>query len=131
MCIRDSNIGIARKMVASNSKVVSRKAQGKPKSGRVWKSKGQKKSTMINVKSLHPSWSKRSKDRSERESVKKYQKELKEAAAVEREEKRIRTEENRKRREENAKKSEIVQSITDSAKIKRMKKKQLRQIETR
>ena len=118
-------------MVASSSKTVSRKTQGKPKSGRVWKSKGQKKSTMINVKSLHPSWSKRIKERSEMESVKKYQKELKAAAALEKEQKKIRIEENRKRREENARKSEIVQRITDSSKIKRMKKKQLRQIEKR
>jgi len=108
-----------------------RKTQGKPKSGRVWKSKGKKKSTMINVKSLHTSWNKRSKERAETESVKKYQKELKEAAALEREEKRLRTEENKRRREENAKKSEIVQTITDSSKIKRMKKKQLRLIEKR
>ena len=118
-------------MVAKTQKTVSRKTQGKPKSGRVWKSQGQKKSTIINVKSLHPSWSKRSRDRAERESVKKYQKELKEAVAQEKEEKRMRIEENRRRREENAKKSEIVQKITDSSKIKRMKKKQLRQIEKR
>jgi len=118
-------------MVAKTQQTVSRKNRGKPKSGRVWKSQGQKKSTMINVKSLHPSWSKRSKERAERESVKKYQKELKEAIAVEKEEKRIRIEENRRRREENAKKAEIVQKITDSSKIKRMKKKQLRLIEKR
>lgn len=119
-------------MVATNSKkVVSRKAQGKPKSGRVWKAKGQKKSTMINVKSLHPKWEKRTKDRAERESVKKYQKELEAAALLEKEQKRMRVEENRKRRAENAKRAEIVQKITDSSKIKRMKKKQLRLIEKR
>ena len=83
------------------------------------------------MKSLHTKWNKRLKDRAERESIKKYQKELKEAKALEKEQLRARIEENKRRREENAKKSEIVQNITDSSKIKRMKKKQLRKIEKR
>lgn len=116
-------------MAPINSK--QNEVRGKPKSGRIWKTPGQKKSKIISVKSLHPSWNRRLKDRAERESIKNYQKELKETAAKEKEEKRLRSEENKKRREENIKKAEIVQNITDSSKIKRMKKKQLRQIQKR
>merc|ERR1712136_462084 len=95
--------------------------RGKPKSGRVWKSQGKKKSTIIKVKSLHKSWAVRTKERAEMQSIKSYQKELK----------RLRTEEQKKRREENALKSEIVQNIKSTAKIKKMKKKQLRQLQKR
>lgn len=105
--------------------------RGKPKSGRIWKGKGQKKSTLIKVKSLHKSWKVRQKERAEKSSIKQLQTDMKEAVAAEKEQKRLRTEEQKKRREQNLKKSEIVQAITNSAKIKRMKKKQLRKIEKR
>ena len=105
--------------------------RGKPKSGRVWKRKGKRKSDIINVKSLHKSWTKRKQERSEKDSIRAHERELKAVVILEKQKKRERTLENQKRREENIKKSEIVQKITDSSKIKRMKKKQLRKIETR
>merc|ERR1712136_609935 len=105
--------------------------RGKPKSGRVWKSQGKKKSTIIKVKSLHKSWAVRTKERAEQQSIKNYERELKEAADLEKEQKRQRAAEQKKRREENALKSEIVQNIKSTAKIKRMKKKQLRQLQKR
>merc|ERR1712189_154759 len=105
--------------------------RGKPKSGRVWKSQGKKKSTIIKVKSLHKSWAVRTKERAEMQSIKSYEKELKDAADEAKEQKRLRTEEQKKRREENALKSEIVQNIKSTAKIKKMKKKQLRQLQKR
>merc|ERR1712055_899186 len=105
--------------------------RGKPKSGRIWKSQGKKKSTIIKVKSLHKSWTVRMKERAEMQNIKNYEKELKEAADNAKEEKRLRSVEQKKRREENALKSEIVQNIKSTAKIKKMKKKHLRQLQKR
>ena len=45
--------------------------RGKPKSGRIWKGKGQKKSTLIKVKSLHKSWKVRQKERAEKMKIRK------------------------------------------------------------
>jgi len=105
--------------------------RGKPKSGRLWKTPGKKTSNKIAVKSLHQSWTVRSKERAEKLSVKNFQNELKAQAADEKLQKRKRIEEQKKRKEENILKSEIVQKVTNSRKIKKMKKKQLRQIQTR
>ncbi|XP_057307726.1 coiled-coil domain-containing protein 86-like [Hydractinia symbiolongicarpus] len=118
-------------MAPTNIRKKNHVVKGKPKSGRVWKSEGRKKSTIINVKSLHTSWEKRKKERAEKMSVKQFQMEIKKAASEEKEKRRLRAEENKKRREENIKNAEIVQKITNSAKLKRMKKKQLRQIKKR
>lgn len=86
---------------------------------------------MINVKSLHSSWDKKKQIRAKAESVKSFEKEIKEETNRKKEEKRKQTEERQKRKEENRKKSEIVQQITNSSKLKRLKKKQLRSIEKR
>ncbi|XP_031553247.1 coiled-coil domain-containing protein 86-like [Actinia tenebrosa] len=105
--------------------------RGRPKSGRVWKSEKNKKSTIIKVKPLHSDWKKKQKDKLEKKLLKAYESELKDTATKQKEEKRKRQEENKKRREENERKSQIVQVIKDTSKIKKMKKKHLRQIETR
>lgn len=105
--------------------------RGKPKSGRVWKSEKKRKSAVIGVQPLHTSWNKKLKVRMEKKLMKIYEKELKDETKKQKEEKRRKTEERRKQREENEKKSQVVQEIKNTAKIKRMKKKQLRKIETR
>lgn len=105
--------------------------KGRPKSGRVWKADAFPKFDIINVKSLHSKWSKRQADRSEKKSVKEMETSMKDAKKQAKIDKRQRTVEQQQRREENAKKSEVVQVITNTRKIKRMKKKQLRKIEKR
>jgi len=89
-----------------------------------------RKSAVIGVQPLHTSWNRKQKDRMEKKLMKVYEKELKDEAKKQKEKKRKRIEERRKRREENEKKSQIVQVIKNTAKIKRMKKKQLRKIQT-
>ncbi|CAH3111042.1 unnamed protein product [Porites lobata] len=105
--------------------------KGRPKSGRVWKSEKKRKSAVIGVHPLHTSWGRKQQVRMQQKLMKVYEKELKEEAKKQKEEKRRKIEERKKRREENEKKSQVVQVIKDTAKIKRMKKKQLRKIETR
>nr|XP_061791928.1 LOW QUALITY PROTEIN: coiled-coil domain-containing protein 86-like [Nerophis lumbriciformis] len=105
---------------------------GKPKSGRVWKDRNKQRfSALVRDVSLCTTWEKKMQAKREKQMVQKYMLELKEQKAKVKEEKRKRREENLKRREENARKAEIVQVIRNTAKIKRMKKKQLRKIEKR
>ena len=63
--------------------------------------------------------------------IKELSRTIKDEKKLENEEKRLRREDNKKRREENERKTEIVQIIKNPAKLKRMRKKQLRQIEKR
>ncbi|XP_034044706.1 coiled-coil domain-containing protein 86 [Thalassophryne amazonica] len=105
---------------------------GKPKSGRVWKNRNKQRfSAVVRDKSLCSSWEKKMAAKREKELVKKYALQLKEEQARKEEEKKKRREDNLKRRAENERKAEIVQVIRNTAKIKRMKKKQLRKIEKR
>ncbi|XP_028320171.1 coiled-coil domain-containing protein 86 isoform X1 [Gouania willdenowi] len=105
---------------------------GKPKSGRVWKDRNKQRfSAMLRDKPLCSSWEKKMEARREKELVKQYSLQLKEEKAKQKEDKRKRREEHLKRRAENERKAEIVQVIRNTAKIKRMKKKQLRKIEKR
>lgn len=71
-----------------------------------------RKSEMINVKPLHSSWEKKKRLRAEEDSIKAFERGMKEAAKKERDEKRKRIEERKKRKEENQKKSEIVQEVS-------------------
>lgn len=105
---------------------------GKPKSGRVWKDRNKQRfSAMVRDKPLCSSWEKKMEAKRDKDLVKRYTLKLKDDKMKQREEKRKRREDNLKRRAENERKSEIVQVITNTAKIKRMKKKQLRKIEKR
>lgn len=124
--------GGPKKRTTSESSVQLAVPFGKPKSGRVWKDrKTQRFSALVRDKPLRTSWEKKMEARREKELVKKYQLQLKEEKNREKQEKRQRREENLKRRAENERKAEIVQVIHNTAKIKRMKKKQLRKIEKR
>lgn len=69
--------------------------------------------------------------REELKHIKELSKSVKEDKRLENVEKKERRAENAKRRLENERKNEIVQIIKNPAKLKRMKKKQLRKIEKR
>ena len=71
-----------------------------------------RKSEMINVKPLHSSWERKKLLRAEKDSIKAFEREMKEAAKKERDEKRKRIEERKKIKEENQRKSEIVQEVS-------------------
>uniref|UniRef100_L7M2E0 Coiled-coil domain-containing protein 86 n=1 Tax=Rhipicephalus pulchellus TaxID=72859 RepID=L7M2E0_RHIPC len=100
--------------------------RGIPKSGRVWKSEKKRFSSMVKDRPLKTSWKFKMEQRAERKALLALDREIKEEKKRKIEEKKKRREENLRRREENAKKSEVVQVIKNTAKIKRMSKKQLR-----
>ncbi|XP_076876230.1 coiled-coil domain-containing protein 86 [Brachyhypopomus gauderio] len=121
-----------RRRSQSREKGIRMVPLGKPKSGRVWKDRNKQRfSAVLQDKPLRSSWQKKMEAKREKEIVKQYSQKLKDEKAREKEEMRKRREENLRRRAENEKKAEIVQVITNTAKLKRMKKKQLRKIEKR
>uniref|UniRef100_A0A1L8DXB7 Coiled-coil domain-containing protein 86 n=1 Tax=Nyssomyia neivai TaxID=330878 RepID=A0A1L8DXB7_9DIPT len=104
--------------------------RGVPKSGRVWKTQKQKFSTI--KKSLNRgSFEKKEQLRQEMKQVKELSRSIKEQKKNEKEQQKLRREENERRKLENQQKSEIVQIIKNPAKLKRIRKKQLRMIEKR
>lgn len=105
--------------------------RGQAKSGRFWKDTKQKFSTMVKTPGLRRPHSEKEKLRLEIRKNKELTRHILDTQAKAKEEHRLRRIENIKRREENAKKAEIVQVIKNPAKLKRMKKKQLRMIEKR
>ncbi|XP_078509111.1 coiled-coil domain-containing protein 86-like [Lissotriton helveticus] len=105
--------------------------KGKPKSGRVWKDPKKRFSVMVKDRPLHTSWDKKMKARQEMRLVKDFSRQLRDEKQKAKEEKKQRRAENLKRRLENERKAEIVQIITNPAKLKRAKKKQLRRVEKR
>jgi len=104
---------------------------GKPKSGRIWKNQRKKFSTIIKTKDIKQSFAKKKALEEHMARMKQASRAIVAARREEKEQKKERRRENLKRREENKKKSEIVQIITNTSKIRKMKKKQLRNIEKR
>ncbi|XP_054749224.2 coiled-coil domain-containing protein 86-like [Lytechinus pictus] len=106
--------------------------KGMPKSGRPWKTEQTARfSDMRKDKPLKSSWQLKMAQKAEKLSVRKYQQELIDAKRQAILLKKQRREEHQKKKEENQKKSEVVQVIKNPAKLKRMKKKQLRMIKKR
>jgi len=106
-------------------------SRGLCKSGRPWKPVRDRFSSMPKVKPLRSSWKRKMQLKNEKQSLKEFQNQLNEARRQEKLEYRARVEAHKKHKEENARKSETVQVITNTRKLKRMKKKQLRKIEKR
>ncbi|XP_041774282.1 coiled-coil domain-containing protein 86 [Anopheles merus] len=104
--------------------------RGKPKSGRIWKSQKTRFSSIKKSVQCKKS-SQQHAFREEIKHIKELSRSIKETRRRENDIKRLRREENKRRRIENERKSEIVQVIKNPAKIKRMRKKQLRMIDRR
>lgn len=115
-------------------KVVSKSPaipKGKPKSGRVWKSERKKFSSIVKTKGIRSSFEKKQALREQMKRIKELSNSIKQEKEAEKEAKKQRRRENLKRQEDNRKKSEVVQVITNTKKLKNIKKKQLRSIEKR
>jgi rRNA-processing protein CGR1 len=106
---------------------------GRPKSGRLWRDPKPTSLSKISKSqpTLRTSWQKKVEERAKTRSVKDYERNLKDEKKRKLEEKRLRNEQRKKLKLEKQRRAEIVQPITNTAKIKRMKKKQLRYIEKR
>ncbi|XP_064620766.1 coiled-coil domain-containing protein 86-like [Lineus longissimus] len=123
---------MAKATETANSGGVLNIPRGRPKSGRVWKTpRTGRYSEIMKVKPLRSSWKRKEEERKEKKAMKLYEKELQDARQETLEKKRKRAEEKKKRKLENEKKSEVVQTIKDTRKIKKMKRKQLRMIQKR
>ncbi|XP_072390332.1 coiled-coil domain-containing protein 86 [Diabrotica undecimpunctata] len=105
--------------------------RGKPKSGRIWKSERKKFSSVIKTKGIKSSFERKEALRQKLKQVKELTNSLKAAKQEEKEKKKERRRANLKKQEENRLKSEVVQVITNTKKLKKTKKKHLRNIEKR
>ncbi|XP_028036578.1 coiled-coil domain-containing protein 86 [Bombyx mandarina] len=125
--------------IANNAPVLSEKRKqekgktirGIPKSGRFWKSKKEKFSSINKTKGLKQDFSKKTALRLELKRTKELSKQALEQLKEKELSRKERRRQNLKKAEENRKKSEVVQVITNTTKLKRMRKKQLRFIEKR
>ncbi|KAI8915484.1 hypothetical protein DFJ77DRAFT_462826 [Powellomyces hirtus] len=106
---------------------VDHSVRGKPVSGKVWKTQQTKRHTSMKPRMLQQGWDKQMEERKRQQIVKTIENELKEQTAAAKQKKREAEKERLKRKEENERKGEVVQKVS-AAKLKRMKKKQLRQI---
>lgn len=119
------------KDVPKASKEADTTIKGQPKSGRVWKSQRKRFSSIVKTKGIRNSVEKKAVLRKDLLRVKDASKQRLTAKKEAEEQRKERRRENIKKREENRKKSEVVQVITNTAKLKKMKKKQLRSVEKR
>lgn len=105
--------------------------KGKPKSGRIWKEQKTRFSSIIKTRGIRLSFERKKKLKDDLKRAKEMTRENKARKQAEKEAKKTRRRANLKRAEENRKKGEIVQVITNTAKLKKIKKKHLRMIEKR
>ncbi|PZC83591.1 hypothetical protein B5X24_HaOG207574 [Helicoverpa armigera] len=105
--------------------------RGLPKSGRFWKSQKEKFSNINKTKGLRNSFERKKALRAELQKTKELSKQLLEEIKQKELNRKERRRQNLQRAEENKRKAEVVQVITNTAKLKRMRKKQLRFIEKR
>jgi len=108
------------------------KHSSKPVSGRSWKQKKECRfSSLAKDKQSASKFGAKMQLKDQKKNIQALATQLQSERNAESEAKKLRIAENRKRREENERKCEIVQKITNTKKLKKIKKKQLRSIETR
>ncbi|KAF3427662.1 hypothetical protein E2986_03805 [Frieseomelitta varia] len=105
--------------------------KGKPKSGRVWKEEKKRFSSIVKTRGIRLSFDKKQKLRENLKHIKEMSRAIKAEKQAQKEAKKERRRANLKRAEENQRKSEIVQVITNTAKLKKIKRKHLRMIQKR
>ncbi|XP_043588704.1 coiled-coil domain-containing protein 86 [Bombus pyrosoma] len=127
-------------IITNNTKKVKTKKEksfeqqipkGKPKSGRIWKEQKKRFSSIVKTRGIRLSFDKKQKLREDLKHVKEMSRAIKAEKQAEKEAKKERRRANLKRTKENEKKGEIVQVITNTAKLKKIKKKHLRMIQKR
>ncbi|XP_071871712.1 coiled-coil domain-containing protein 86 [Bombus fervidus] len=127
-------------IITNNTKKVKAKKEksfeqqipkGKPKSGRIWKEQKKRFSSIVKTRGIRLSFDKKQKLRDDLKHVKEMSRAIKAEKQAEKEAKKERRRANLKRTKENEKKGEIVQVITNTAKLKKIKKKHLRMIQKR
>jgi len=123
------NLPIAK--VLDNIIVSKQIPRQKPKSGKFWKEGRQQFRQIKRDKGKKFTFEQRMKNKEEKMKNKELAELLLSRKAMKKEELRKKIEENKARKMENEKKSEQFQIIKNPAKIKRMKKKQLRMLEKR
>ncbi|ORY48334.1 hypothetical protein BCR33DRAFT_714704 [Rhizoclosmatium globosum] len=101
--------------------------RGAPVSGRPWKTIQTKRNSSMKRKAIPKGWEKQQEERKQKEIVKRMQFEMQEEKRIAKEEKKKELEERKKRKEENEKRAEVMQMVS-AAKVKRMKKKQLKSL---
>nr|XP_034181088.1 coiled-coil domain-containing protein 86 [Osmia lignaria] len=121
----------SKKVKTKKEKLEQLIPKGKPKSGRIWKEQKTRFSSIVKTRGMRSSFEKKQKLREDLKRVKEMSREIKAKKQAEKEAKKERRRQNLKRAEENRKKGEIVQVITNTAKLKKIKRKQLRTIEKR
>ena len=113
---------------SAKGEVAPAKPDGRPVSGRVWKSKKKRTSSMGGVKQLRVGYVEQQRRKREKEAVKAIEAEMKEAKRLENEAARAKREEKKRRKEENELRSSKMQKVTNARTIKTMSKKALRHL---
>jgi len=103
----------------------------KPKSGKFWKAERSQFRAIKKDRGPRLTFQQRVKRKEETEQAKELAEMLKQRKYQKKQEMKEKIEANKKRKEENEKKAEVYQIIKNPAKIKRMKKKQLRMLAKR
>ncbi|CAK9800552.1 Coiled-coil domain-containing protein 86 [Anthophora quadrimaculata] len=105
--------------------------KGRPKSGRIWKEEKKRFSSIIKTRSVHSRFDEKQKLREDLKRVKEMTRAIKAEKEAEKQAKKERRRENLKRAEKNERKGEVVQVITNTSKLRKIKKKHLRMLQKR